>query len=245
MKIKSWLLGLIILVVIFGGIGSTMAFNLWQTEGTKIPSKFEEGEFAGEYNPADIRGSYSFGDISDLFEIPLADLVVAFGLDGVTSPQDYKISDLESVYAIIDETEIGTDSVRIFVGLYTGLPYELIESAYFPQSAVTILLARVLDLSTEQIAFLDSHSVDVGDLEITTPITDTGESESAREVGVIKGSTTFGDLLDWGLTAGDIEIVMGGKLPDKSVKVRDYAVDKGVEFSVISSALQAKLISLP
>jgi len=32
MKIKSWHMGLIVLIVIFGGIAMTMAFNIWNTE---------------------------------------------------------------------------------------------------------------------------------------------------------------------------------------------------------------------
>ena len=82
-------MGLIVLIVIFGGIGGTMVFNLWKTEGggggqgsggVQIPVTFQVGEFAGEYNPADIRGSYNFGHISELWEIPLAELGTAFGL---------------------------------------------------------------------------------------------------------------------------------------------------------------------
>ena len=80
MKLKSNLLGVIVLTVLFGGIALTTALNLWTTETAKVPVKFDTGEAAGEYNPEDIRGSYAFGDISELFDIPLDDLATAFGL---------------------------------------------------------------------------------------------------------------------------------------------------------------------
>jgi len=249
MKIKSWLLGLFVLVIIFGGIGVTTAFNLWQTESTKIPVKIGEGEYAGEYNPADIKGSYSIGEISELFEIPLVDLVTAFELEGMDGPEDFKCSELESLYANLEEMEIGTDSVRVFVALYTGLPYTLTESTYLPQPAVDILKTKIVSLTEAQIAFLDSHGVDINNVEIIslteeTEQSDTEEHETLTEL-VIKGNTTFSELLDWGLSEGDIETIIGEELPAKSTGVRDYAVDKGIEFSLIKDALQAKVDSLP
>ena len=76
MRIRNWHMGLIVLIVIFGGIAMAMAFNLWETEGggdgqgamegsgdgqgtlgILVPVTFGIGEFAGEYNPADLRGS--------------------------------------------------------------------------------------------------------------------------------------------------------------------------------------------
>ena len=57
MKLKSKHLVPLILVVFVAGIAGTMAFNLWRTEGSKIPAKLSGGEHDGEYNPSDIRGS--------------------------------------------------------------------------------------------------------------------------------------------------------------------------------------------
>jgi len=40
MKIKSFTMGIIILLVIFGGIGATIATDLWTTTTDKKPAKF-------------------------------------------------------------------------------------------------------------------------------------------------------------------------------------------------------------
>ena len=85
MKLNSWALGIIVVVLIFGGIGLTMAFNLWQTEGSRNPARYNTGEYAGEANPADIRGSYSFQDINDTWDVPVGTLAGAFGLSGLDS----------------------------------------------------------------------------------------------------------------------------------------------------------------
>ncbi|NLI41937.1 MAG: 4Fe-4S binding protein, partial [Caldisericales bacterium] len=71
MRITPRWMAVFIVTVLFGGILLSIALGEWTTKSTKEPLTFAEGEFAGEYNPADIRGSYTFGEISRLFEIPL------------------------------------------------------------------------------------------------------------------------------------------------------------------------------
>jgi len=247
MKIKSWHMGLIVLVFIFGGIGGTMAFNLWNAEGggdSKVPVKFKEGEFAGEYNPADIRGSYSFGHISELWEIPLAELGTAFGLGAIENLAEFKVKNLHEAYANLEaDAEIGTDSVRVFVALYTGLPYMLSGGDYLPQPAVEILKAKVT-LTEEQRTFLDSHSVDISSIEIIDPATSAEECDCEHEELKIKGSTTFRELLDWGLSEEEIEAVIGGELPATGMTIRDFVAEKGLDFGPIKEALQAKVDAL-
>jgi len=80
MKIRSLPLAIIVLVVFFGGIALSATFNLWKTESTKTPAKIQKGEFSGENDPSDIRGSYSFADIEKTFNIPVAVLAKAFGV---------------------------------------------------------------------------------------------------------------------------------------------------------------------
>ena len=257
MKIKNWHMGLIVLIVIFGGIAGTMAFNLWNTEGggggngsgsgqgsgdSQVPVTFKVGEFAGEYNPADIRGSYSFGHISELWGIPLAELGTAFGLETIENLADFNCKDLEAAYANLKEdVEIGTGSVKVFVALYSGLPYTISGDEYLPQSAVEILKAKAT-LTEDQVAFLDTYSVDISELRIVEPKI-TEEHETSTEI-VIKGNTTFGNLLDWGIPEGEIEVIIEEKLPATGMTIRDFAIQKGLDFGHIKAPLQAKLDAL-
>jgi len=251
-------MGLIVLIVIFGGIAMTMAFNLWKTEGGgggqgsgggQVPVTFKEGEFAGQYNPADIRGSYSFGHISELFEIPLTELGMAFGLGAIENLADFKCKDLHETYANLEEdVEIGTGSVKMFVALYTGLPCTLSDDDYLPQSAVELLKAKAT-LTEDQVAFLDTHSVDIGGLRIVEPgtvtegVAPTEEHEESAE-RIIKGKTTFKEVLDWGVPREEIEAIIREKLPATGTTIRDFASQKGLEFSTIKGALQAKVDAL-
>lgn len=153
MKIRSTMLGLVIFVVIFGGIMASSNLGLWKTESTKIPKKISSGSYTGEFDPGDIRGSYAFSDISKNFNIPLEDLGQAFGIkENVAS---FKVKELETIYG---ELEIRTGSVRLFVALYTGLPYEIREESYLPQSAVNILKAKG-NLNSEQMAYIEDHAI--------------------------------------------------------------------------------------
>jgi len=246
MKIKTWHMGLIVLIVIFGGIGGTMAFNLWNTEGgqgiggSRVPVTFQVGEFAGEYNPADIRGSYSFGYICELFEIPLTELGTAFSLGAIENLANFRCKDLKATYANLEEdVEIGTGSVKVFVALYTGLPITLSDDEHLPQSAVEILKAKAI-LTEDQVAFLDTHSVDISGIQIVEP--DTVHEESTERI--IQGKTTFKEVLYWGIPEEEIEAIIGEKIPATGMTIRDFANQKGLEFSTIKATLQAKVDAL-
>lgn len=139
MKITSKIMALTIFVVLFGGIAFTTWMGWWATETNKEPVKFTEGEAAGQYNPADIRGSYTFGEVSTLFEIPLADLQSAFHLGD--DPASVALKDLETLYGDLN-VEIGTASVRLFSAYYRGLPYEPSEETYLFAEAVEILKSK-------------------------------------------------------------------------------------------------------
>jgi hypothetical protein len=252
MKLNSWALGIIVAALIFGGIGLTMAFNLWQTEGgsgsggTKVPTSITNGEYAGEANPADIRGAYTFQDISIAWNIPVDNLAEAFGLTGLENAAYTRCGDLEHLYTGVPEgIEVGTDSVRVFVALYTGLPYLLLDDTYLLQPAADILLAEAA-LDEEQRAFLNTNVIGIEGISVTPPAADADAEthDEDAEIGLIKGYSTFQNLLDWGLTETEISAVIGDSLPVTGTTIRDYAEARGLEFSVIKMELQAKLDAL-
>lgn len=249
MKITSKPLAAVILVVIFGGIALTTAMNWWRTESSKIPAKFTTGESAGEYNPADIRGSYTFGDISAAFGVPVEVLKTAFGLPEVIAAEDFQVKELESTAVSgAGEVEIGTASVRYFVALYTGLPYTPVEEVYLLQPAVEILKNQA-ELSAEELAYLESHSVPrpgVPAVEQAGAAAEPGSGDEAHseQDRLVRGMTTIQEVLDWGVPASKIESILGGELPSGSTVIRSYCQGKGLEFSPIKTALQAEVDAL-
>jgi len=239
-------MGIIILVFFFAGIGSTIALNLWNTTSSKTPVKFTSGEYAGSYNPADIRGSYTLGEVSNLFNVPLEELGIGFGLNDVENLALFKNKDLEARYENLKEQgfEVGNGSVKMFVALYTGAPYILEDDTYLLAPAVDILKAQG-NLTEDQLKFLEEHTIEFNGENINSDLTkNTGtpvEHAKENDEKVVKGNTTFQEVLDWGVSKDEIEQALGGKMPHPLTNIKDFCLKEGIEFSAIKNALQEKI----
>lgn len=245
MRVTSKPLAIIILVFLFGGIAVSSLMGWWATETSRQPARFTEGEYAGSADPNDIRGSYTFGDIAASFAVTPETLAQAFGITS-TDPASFAIKDLENLYAE-NEFEIGTACVRLFVAFYTGLPFDLTDvEIYVPQSAADILLAQG-NLTEDQVAYLEAYTVqvDARDTAIegadTTPIEETPSTTGEENPYSIKGRTTFGELISWGVPQEIIEGIIGAPLPNTAQTVRDYATANGLDFGTVKLALQAEV----
>ena len=266
MRITPRWMAVLVVSILFGGILLSIALGEWTTKSTKEPLKFSEGDYAGEYNPADIRGSYTFGDISELFDIPLEDLAVAFR---VSEPDVAAVSvkTLEEKFVDLG-VDLGTSSVRLFVALYTGLPFDLSGEDTYLLKEATELLKQKASLTPEQLAYLESHTVDettglaTPAIQVATqPADDTPEStleiaptggagnpgggtgtpdpEHTPEANKVGGKTTFQNLVDWGVKQEDIEKVIGQDLPAANLIIKDWATSQGLTFSSLKDQLQA------
>ncbi len=235
----------IVLAVFIIGIGGTMIFNLWQTKSSKIPATYTSGEFAGEYNPADIRGSYSFGDIEEAFAVPVKALATAFAVADTENPAAFLCKSLEDIYGEVENGEVGTDSVRWFVALYTGLPYTPEQDTLLPSASISVLQERLSEAELEAVrAKTVSLSVPgeaaAGDQEVEQEAAESAvaQTHTETEAGEVKGKTTFGELLSWGVSRERIEQILGLPIGKAGVTVRDYCIENSIEFSTVKDALQ-------
>lgn len=170
-------------------------------------------------------------------------LAEAFGIKS-DNPAAFAVKELEGLYAGSAQ-EIGTASVRLFVAFYKGLPYDLSTDIYLPESAAALLRAR--NLSDEQTAYLAAHTVpnpgaapqatQAPDAQ-STPLVTPHATSTER---IIKGSTTFANLLDWGISKEAIEAVLGMPMPNTpGTRLKDYCTEKGLAFETVKTALQAE-----
>jgi hypothetical protein len=241
MTIRSKPLGITIFVIFILGIGLSMAFNLWQTEGRKIPIRFSAGEFSGQYNPADIRGSYSFNDIEAHFDVTVDVLTKAFGVSDRETPGSFQVKELESLYGALDDGgEVGTDSIRLFVARYAGLPYNPNVSTRMPAPAISLLKDKISTDELEAIRKISVNLSELGNVNHDEPAVNDTHDESDR---VVKGKTTFADLLDWGLTREEIEDILGFSMGARSETVRDKIFENNLEFGDYKNKLQSALDS--
>lgn len=235
MKIKMHVMAIIVLVVIFGGIAAAKSVDIWATTSSKIPAKYKTGDFAGTYNPADIRGSYTFQDVADAFQVDLLVLYEAFGIAENTDGTQIQTKDLETLYNI--DTPIGNESVQVFVALYKNLPI-ILGDVYLPKPAVNILLEANQNLTQVQKNYLKDHQVEI----IKTGLTDSGTNDSEvnnkpAQEQLVKGSTTFQQVLDAGITSDQIQAIIGAELPPTHQTVKDYCIQKGLSFPTIKNQL--------
>jgi hypothetical protein len=238
LKLRSVHVAILILAVIFGGTALSSLLGLWKTTTSKIPVTFKEGSFAGQYDPYDIRGSYSFGDISELFQLPLEDLGKAFGLDDSKPIDTFQCKELESLNApqAAAGKDIGVDSVRYFVALYKGLPTGRNEPALLPLPAVDILLSKA-KLNEEQLKTVNSNAIHLTEsVTVSNNAVPSLDKESTEHM--LKGSTTFKQLLDWDVKQEDIAKLLNENLPDLNSTIKDYASKKEIEFSILKDSLQ-------
>jgi hypothetical protein len=237
MKINQIILSIALVVIVAGTIITTKVLGIWVTTTTKIPVTYQSGEFKGQYDPSDIRGSYSFGDISDLFNVPLEDLGKAFAVESNFS--SFLCKDLEAIYVLAsaDDKEVGTDSVSIFVALYKGLPITLSDTSYLPDTASEILLSKG-KMTEDQKTFLASHLVKPEKPSIESTVSTATSTESEN---FVKGKTTFKEVLAIGVKKEAIESVLGKPIGDTSSVIKTFCEDNGLEFSVVKVDIQ-KLI---
>lgn len=238
MKLKSLHVAVITLIVIFGGIALTSMLGLWKTTTDKLPATYKGGEFAGQYDPADIRGSYTLEDISNAFEIPIEDLGIAFGVQDPAEFASFKCNELETIYASLaaEGKEVGLGSVRYFVALYKGLPLQVEAVTYLPKPAVEILKGKAI-LTEEQIISIEKYTVVLPKLSTEASVSVSAPEQGATDK-VIKGSTTFKELLDWGVQKVAIQEILNDEFPDSEKLIKDYASAKGLEFSTLKEPLQ-------
>lgn len=252
MNLTSKPLAAIILIILLGGISLSTAMGWWQTESTKVAATYTEGKFAGQANPADIRGSYTFGDVEKNFGVPAAIMAQAFNIQ-TENPAAFAAKELETIYAE-SEFEVGTASVRLFVAFYNGLPIDLNTDMYLPQNAADLLKNR--SLTTEQSAYLESHTVsnpaaasdspevDPAQTAESAPEAETNQSVVTTEASaerLVKGKTSFQEILDWGVSQEVIEQIMGMPIPNPLTKVKDYCTENGLNFETIKAALQIEV----
>jgi hypothetical protein len=235
MTLRSKHIAPIVLAVFILGIGGTMIFDLWQTTSSKIPAVYTEGEFAGQYNPADIRGSYSFGDIEETFAVPVTALAKAFAVDDTENPASFLCKSLEELYGVVKNGEVGTDSVRWFVALYAELPYSPEEDTLLPSPAISVLRERLSEAQLESVRAKTVNLSAIGE----SATAESSDTHTETETGEVKGKTTFGELLSWGVSKETIEQILGLPIGNAGVTVRDYCIENGIEFSTVKDALQA------
>lgn len=229
----------IFLIILFpAGILTAKFTGVWLTESSKIPATYTSGEFAGEYNPSDIRGSYSFADVEKAFGVPIEIIAEAFGFSGAENPAVLQVKEFEALYKPTDQWEIGTDSLRLFTALYIGRPHTPEETTALPGPAARILKEKG-ELSEEELAMVKARTVSLEDFISGEAAAEMPEDHDEGDERLVKGKTTFAEILSWGVSKGEVESALGMDMGPRGTAIRDYCTENEIEFADVKTGLQA------
>lgn len=261
MTITSRGLSLLIPVTMVVGIALGSVTGWWQTESSKDPTRYSDTEFGGTYaglpNPADIRGSYSLGDIEEAFGVPVAVLAEAFLLTGEDKPEAVLLKEFEERYGILPaadsaeneatrEFEIGTDAMRLFVARYIGLPYEPESDTgiFDPAYRLVVTATRTTGISEldqlERRIVLPPGESTASTTQIATDrdnVAEEGDEYDGEEY-LVKGNTTFGQILSWGVAEADVRALFEGDIGARGEQVRTWCIEREIAYSSIKEDLQ-------
>ena len=233
------------------GVGTAKITGYWRTESSKVPVVIREGEFAGRSDPSDIRGSYTFEDIQAAFGVEPVVLAEAFGLES-DNPGGLQAKMLEEYWMIPDsDREVGTDSVRLFTALWTGLPHVPEETTVLPVRAVEMLRdsGRISGTNAENLMAEAVHPpAGIGaetDPDDGEPVEEdlqpqTGELgiDSDSPGAMVRGMTTFGELQDLEITEERWEAEFGSAMGSRSTSLKDWTEAEGLSMSDVKGRAQ-------
>jgi len=235
MKIKSIHILLAIIIIIGGGILLASELDLYNTTRTRSPRKTVEGL----YDVSDMRGSHTLEEIEKYYQLPASSVIEAFGLRPDTNPTLFQLKDMKEIFKPVElegeEYIVETDTVKVFTSLYLKIPYVSDETFYLPEKTVNYLIEND-KLTGEEKEYWQGHTFKLEYLD-SKYLTASEFSKIVVEEAeglTVTGSTTIQDLLDAGVTEENFEEITGFKVPeDKSILLKDFAADKGIEFKEI------------
>lgn len=228
--LRSPYLATLILLIMAGTIFFSISISYWKTEGGKTPSLISEGPFEGFPDPGDIRGSYSFSDIEAGFDVPVEALATAFSFITSDNPEAIQPKSFEAYPQALD-SEIGTDSIRLFVSLYTGIPYQAEEDTKLPITAIDVL-ADADKLTGAKESFYENYGVKLSEAD------EIQNGEKTTPMMEIKGRTSFQELYAAGLSRETIKTIIGIEPGPDSSSVKEYLEGRGYEFSTYKESLE-------
>ena len=135
-----------------------------------------------------------------------------------------RLGSLEEIWAgsIPEGTEVGTDSIRLFVSVYTGIPFTAEEGTLLPTSAVRVL-EREGKEAEPRFALIKEEAIELTvdpNVVIVAPALE------------ITGKTTVQEVLDAGYSLSLIESILG-TVENTRESIKVIAESQGLSFSEV------------
>ena len=252
MKFKHIHIFFVIVIIFGGGIWLTSQLGLFETSRSTEPIKLTEEV----YDVADIRGSFSLTEVEEFYQVPPQAIIEAFNLEEDTDPSVFLLKDLKEIYQEIEIEgklyAVETDTVKVFVSLYSDIPYISEETSYLPENAVDYLVKEG-KLTSEEQDYWENHTFKLVLIEpeeefplVEEKLLEQPVSEQEKETVSITGRMTISEILAMGIDEEKFKEITGLEVPeDKTLPIRDFFNNQDLEFSSYKEMLEAYLSSSP
>lgn len=251
MKISHIHILIAIIVIIGGGIGIASQMSLFGTSRSAAPMKLT----SDTYDIADIRGSFTLKEVETYYQVPSEAIIEAFNLKPDTNPSTFQLKELKEIYQPVEiegaEYAIETDTVKVFVSLFSDIPYTSEETFYLPETTVAYLI-REDKLSQQEKAYWIKHTFNLAFIESEEVITEVKEDtnddhlnqEEEKKAIAITGRMTIAEIINMGIDSEAFKEITGLDIPeDKTVSIRSFIASQELEFSVIKEKMESFLSS--
>lgn len=68
-----------------------------------------------------------------------------------------------------------------------------------------------------------------------------GQEEHDEEYAIVKGKTTFKDVIDWGVSEEKIEEIIESSIPNSAMRIKDYCIENNLDFHTVKEVLQEEV----
>lgn len=249
MKIKHIHIVIAIAIIIGGGIGLASQMDLFDTSRSAEPIKLTEDT----YDIADIRGSFTLEEIETYYQVPSGAIIQAFNLETDTDPSAFQLKELKEIYQPVmvegEEVAVETNSVKVFVSLYSDIPYTSEETFHLPESAVDYLITGN-KLTPEEEDYWTKHTFNLASAQINEQISEVAEETQDKpvvqeeETVSITGRMTVAEILAKGINSKTFKEITGFDVPeDRNIAIRDFFASQDLEFSTFKEKMESFLSS--
>jgi len=222
------------------GTARQMQTNLNESATLNMSTEDQENLNGSTHDVADIRGSFSLTEIERLYQVPPAAIIESFSLKENTDPRTFRLRDLKVLYEDYEIDgeiyEVETDTIKVFVSLYTNKPYTSDETFYLPEKAVNYLL-RENRLTPEEESYWKTHTFDL-DIYARDSHTIQAMAEQSSAAS-FTGNTTIAGLISMGMDEATFEEITGFEVPeDRNITIRNFIFAHGLGFDDVSEEIE-------
>ncbi len=213
-RIKSLVYGVATLGIFFGSVFVTQQLGIWKTSYSSASEALIDA--SGEKNPANIKGSLTLEVVSQEFNVPIDAFIRRFNLPADVNPA-------AMLKDIAHPLNLETEDFRLFIEEYL-------------EKGDAAVVTPTPEVETQPTA--EQPAVEpTASTPAETP-TIVQEIPTEQQQLDIRGKTTIGELLNYGMSKEQFKEITGVDMPeDQAMLLKDFASANGLDMEILKEQL--------